>query len=325
MLKKTKNESLKVFFITLTVLAIGNWENIHSFLLNKDMNEAIYKGEIFDKVLNENVILNVQNKNEQTNGNFSGELKKQKQIEGLQKKIKEEEKLKQLQTELLEQERLKDLTYKEESIAGKADSLGQKCVALGFKENNSYREKCILKLEGKEAWQLKFPPNTKPESMSASNWDRYLQQLFEYNMLILNPNTVNYSHKRKPPNIENYKFHEPTGSKKMSQNFVVDQEALDIEELKKYKTFIQHKIRQNVNRQLCGLNPEIELIYAISLMPTGDLLGDVRVLKSSSIPSCDEAVERAILQSQPLPLPKDGRLFVKLKNLELKFQPNALS
>lgn len=100
--------------------------------------------------------------------------------------------------------------------------------------------------------------------------------------------------------------------------------GMDSSELAKYKTLIQQKIHQNVNRQLCGLDLDVELIFKISLMPTGDLLGDVKMLKSSSIPSCDEAVERAILQSQPLPLPKDGRLFDKLKNLELKFQPNAI-
>jgi len=100
--------------------------------------------------------------------------------------------------------------------------------------------------------------------------------------------------------------------------------GMDSSELAKYKTLIQQKIHQNVNRQLCGLDLDVELIFKISLMPTGDLLGDIKMLKSSAIPSCDQAVERAILQSQPLPLPKDGRLFDKLKNLELKFQPNAI-
>ncbi|MDC1101120.1 cell envelope integrity protein TolA [Methylophilaceae bacterium] len=46
--------------------------------------------------------------------------------------------------------------------------------------------------------------------------------------------------------------------------------------------------------------------------------------KSSNISSCDDAVERAIIQSQPLPLPKDSGLFSKLKNLELKFHPNGV-
>jgi len=94
-------------------------------------------------------------------------------------------------------------------------------------------------------------------------------------------------------------------------------------ELNKYKLLIQQKIQQNVNQQLCGLD-YITLEFRISLMPTGDLLGQPKMTKSSKIKSCDDAVERAIIQSQPLPLPKDSGLFSKLKNLELKFHPNGV-
>ena len=94
-------------------------------------------------------------------------------------------------------------------------------------------------------------------------------------------------------------------------------------ELNKYKLLIQQKIQQNVNQQLCGLD-YISLEFRISLMPTGDLLGQPKMTKSSKIKSCDDSVERAIIQSQPLPLPKDSGLFSKLKNLELKFHPNGV-
>ena len=94
-------------------------------------------------------------------------------------------------------------------------------------------------------------------------------------------------------------------------------------ELNKYKLLIQQKIQQNVNQQLCGLD-YITLEFRISLMPTGELLGQPKMTKSSNIDSCDDAVERAIIQSQPLPLPKDSGLFSKLKNLELKFHPNGV-
>ena len=47
------------------------------------------------------------------------------------------------------------------------------------------------------------------------------------------------------------------------------------------------------------------------------------MIKSSKIESCDLAVERAILQAQPLPMPQDNRLFSQLKKLKLKFQPNG--
>ena len=93
-------------------------------------------------------------------------------------------------------------------------------------------------------------------------------------------------------------------------------------ELEKYKALIQQKIYQNVNKQLCGLDP-VELTFEIVLMPTGDLIGNAKMLKSSKIESCDQAVERAILQAQPLPMPQDNRLFSQLKKLKLKFQPNG--
>ena len=93
-------------------------------------------------------------------------------------------------------------------------------------------------------------------------------------------------------------------------------------ELEKYKALIQQKIYQNVNKQLCGLDP-LELIFEIVLMPTGDLIGGAKMIKSSKIESCDQAVERAILQAQPLPMPQDNRLFSQLKKLKLKFQPNG--
>ena len=93
-------------------------------------------------------------------------------------------------------------------------------------------------------------------------------------------------------------------------------------ELDRFKALIQQKIQQNVNNQLCGLD-RVELEFEISLMPTGDLLGEPKMTQSSNISSCDAAVERAILQSQPLPIPKNNKLFKRLKDLKLKFHPNG--
>ena len=93
-------------------------------------------------------------------------------------------------------------------------------------------------------------------------------------------------------------------------------------ELNKFKAMIQQKIYQNVNKQLCGLDL-VELEFEIQLMPTGEVLGEPKLIQSSKIESCDEALERAILQSQPLPVPKDPKLFARLKKLKLMFQPNA--
>lgn len=92
-------------------------------------------------------------------------------------------------------------------------------------------------------------------------------------------------------------------------------------EVDKYKAMIQAKIQRNVNQSLCG-DGDPELHYEITLMPTGDVQGTPKLIKSSGLSACDDAVERAILQSQPLPLPADPNLRAEFRNLKLKFHPN---
>ncbi|HSI37774.1 MAG TPA: cell envelope integrity protein TolA [Methylotenera sp.] len=92
-------------------------------------------------------------------------------------------------------------------------------------------------------------------------------------------------------------------------------------EVDKYKAMIQAKIQRNVNKSLCG-DGKPELVFEITVMPTGEVQGNPKLVKSSSIGACDDAVERAILQSQPLPLPADVNLRAQFRNITLKFHPN---
>ena len=88
-----------------------------------------------------------------------------------------------------------------------------------------------------------------------------------------------------------------------------------------YTDKIKSKIRGNVNKSLCGDgNPELR--FDVGLMPTGELSGTPKLIKSSGISACDSAVERAIAASQPLPLPSDPALYAKFRNLNLRFKPN---
>ena len=88
-----------------------------------------------------------------------------------------------------------------------------------------------------------------------------------------------------------------------------------------YTDKIKAKIRGNVNKTLCGDgNPELR--FEIGLLPTGELTGTPKLTKSSGIDACDDAVERAIAASQPLPLPADPAVFAKFRNLNLRFKPN---
>jgi colicin import membrane protein len=84
---------------------------------------------------------------------------------------------------------------------------------------------------------------------------------------------------------------------------------------------IKAKIRGNVNKTLCGDgNPELR--FDISLLLTGDLSGPPKLVKSSGNAACDDAVERAIMASEPFPLPEDAAAKAQFKNLKLKFKPN---
>ena len=88
-----------------------------------------------------------------------------------------------------------------------------------------------------------------------------------------------------------------------------------------YQNKIRTKIRGNVNKSLCGDgNPELK--FDIGLLPTGQLSGSPKLIKSSGNTACDEAVERAIMASEPLPLPSDSSLFSQFRNLKLTFRPN---
>ena len=88
-----------------------------------------------------------------------------------------------------------------------------------------------------------------------------------------------------------------------------------------YTEKIKAKIRGNVNKTLCGEgNPQ--LMFKVNVLPTGQLGGTPKVTKSSGSDACDEAVERAIIASEPLPLPEDASLKSQFKNLNLTFRPN---
>ena len=66
-----------------------------------------------------------------------------------------------------------------------------------------------------------------------------------------------------------------------------------------------------MNNNLCGLD-YLSLSFEITLLPSGELLNDPVLKETSKNLSCDEAVERAIYQSEPLPVPTDPKLFAKL-------------
>jgi colicin import membrane protein len=89
-----------------------------------------------------------------------------------------------------------------------------------------------------------------------------------------------------------------------------------------YKEKIRLKILGKVNNALCGEgNPEVR--FQISIVPvTGELSGSPKLIKPSGNDACDTAVERAIIASEPFPLPEDPSIRNEFRNLNLKFRPN---
>ena len=97
--------------------------------------------------------------------------------------------------------------------------------------------------------------------------------------------------------------------------------AASASEIGAYIEKIRAKIRGNVNNAACG-NGSPEVRFSIDLLPSGELSGNPRITKSSEITACDDAVERAIIGSQPFSLPQDVVLKAKFRNLNLKVRPN---
>jgi len=80
---------------------------------------------------------------------------------------------------------------------------------------------------------------------------------------------------------------------------------------------IRAKIKSNIilPPDIAG-NPEAR--FDVVQLPTGEVI-DVRLAKSSGVRAYDDAVQRAILKSSPLPRPAQAELFVR--TLELRFRP----
>jgi colicin import membrane protein len=86
-----------------------------------------------------------------------------------------------------------------------------------------------------------------------------------------------------------------------------------------YKRRIADKIKRFIVEppNLQG-NPEVEM--DVVLLPGGEVLG-VKTRRASAMSAWDNAVERAIIKAQPLPLPPDPAMFKDFRELNLKFRP----
>jgi colicin import membrane protein len=81
---------------------------------------------------------------------------------------------------------------------------------------------------------------------------------------------------------------------------------------------IRGKVRGNISLPpaISGF-PKAE--FELELLPDGSIAREPRLTKSSGIPALDEAIKRAILKSDPLPLPAKAEVFER--SLKLVFDP----
>ena len=70
-----------------------------------------------------------------------------------------------------------------------------------------------------------------------------------------------------------------------------------------------------------GVSKNIKAEFNVTLLPSGEVL-NTNLAKSSGNEAYDNAVERAILKAQPLPLPPaEQNMFSRFRDLRLKFSP----
>ena len=88
-----------------------------------------------------------------------------------------------------------------------------------------------------------------------------------------------------------------------------------------YKAKIVVKVLGNVNNVACH-EGDPKLSFVINVLPSGDLGSAPKLTKSNTSDACNQAMERAILASQQLPLPDDPKLRAEFREINITFTPN---
>jgi len=107
------------------------------------------------------------------------------------------------------------------------------------------------------------------------------------------------------------------------QKLAQQQAAAQTKELDGFKSRIESKVKRFVAKGPCSSIPDAEILLEMKFFPDGNLIGEPVVRKSSGSAACDEAVRRAVVLAQPLPLPPPGHpLLTQFVNPNLRFKPN---
>lgn len=98
-----------------------------------------------------------------------------------------------------------------------------------------------------------------------------------------------------------------------------EQDAANGKVVDEFRAKINAKIRRNVVNPP-GVAKDARAEFMVTLLPGGAVL-KADLVKSSGNAAYDDAVERAILKSDPLPVPQDAQLFNRFRQLDLVFKP----
>ncbi len=99
------------------------------------------------------------------------------------------------------------------------------------------------------------------------------------------------------------------------------QDAVSGKVVDEYTAKIASKIRSNIVMPP-NVAPDAKAEFTVTLLPGGSVM-NARLTKSSGNAAYDNAVERAILKSDPLPLPSDASVFSHFRELKLSFRPDG--
>lgn len=110
-----------------------------------------------------------------------------------------------------------------------------------------------------------------------------------------------------------------SAAEQQAQQERVAQEAAVGRVVDEYTGKIATKIRRNTVMPP-NVADDAHAEFMVTLLPGGTVLS-ARLARSSGNVAYDSAVERAILKSQPLPLPPDAGLFNRFRELRLEFKP----
>lgn len=107
----------------------------------------------------------------------------------------------------------------------------------------------------------------------------------------------------------------PTYAKRSGSAEGLKQQAV----IDEYINRIRNKIRRDVLIPP-GMAGNPEAVFDVVLLPGGNV-SSIKLIHSSGVKAYDDAVERAIRDSTPLPVPSNASLFNRFRNLTFRFRP----